>query len=145
MKHLAAILTVLLMSVSCYGENWHKLDNVKVSDGDTLRADVSLGWGVVLQDQSIRALDFDAPEISHTRDAVDVTDDEILRGQAAKAALKVLVAAGTVEVSPRFGGKRDRYGRMLAVIRVKSKDGKAVLLSVWAKQNGFTRTPEPPK
>lgn len=34
-----------------------------IYDGDTLRADIDLGFGVILADQSLRLLGIDTPEI----------------------------------------------------------------------------------
>ena len=81
---------------------------VRVVDGDTIRCDVSLGWGVWLQDQSVRLRGIDAPEMR---------GDERPAGIASRNALTELLDYRTVTLRTD-GDKRGKYGRMIVDVWV---------------------------
>lgn len=108
----------------------------RVIDGDTIRADIHLGEGVTLDDRSIRALGYDAWETSRRRRSVRVTDEEIAKGKMATAALKELFARGEVWV--RICKKRDKWGRRLAELTVRTADGE-LDISQEMKRGGHVR------
>ena len=81
---------------------------VRVVDGDTIRCDVSLGWGVWLQDQSVRLRGIDAPEMR---------GDARPAGIASRNALTELLDYRTVTLRTD-GDKRGKYGRMIVDVWV---------------------------
>ena len=107
-------------------------------DGDTLNADVQFPWGVVLDDQSVRCLGYDAWEISRNRRTVRVTAAEIEKGKAAQVDLQGLLnGADAVYLSPG-DEDRDPYGRLLAYLVVWD-EGELIEVADWMKQRGHTR------
>ncbi len=89
--------------------------NIRVLDGDTLVADLSLGFDVVLHQQTIRIHNYDAWETSYRRQTIEYATDEMAKGALAKAALeKLLGSASKVTVQEVAG--RDPYGRRLLEI-----------------------------
>ena len=115
------------------------LANVRAIDGDTVRADLNLSFGLTIRDKTIRAADFDAWELSRARRTVNVTGVEIERGKRAKAALEELFAQGTPYATDT--GKQDVYGRLLAVLWVKTREGRWVEVSEAMRREGHTREP----
>ena len=99
--------------------NLYPLSNVTVYDGDTIKSDVDLGFDLMLSQQSIRCLGYDAPELTRTRRTVTVTEDEIQRGRAARAALVALLADGETYIAPPEGDDTDAYGRRLGYLFVR--------------------------
>lgn len=112
--------------------------DVVCHDGDTVKCSIDLGYGITLRDKSIRAFGFDAWEINRNRQTVNVTDAEIERGKAAKAALEALIANGTLYLAD--SGERDPYGRVSAWLWVQSKDGEWTDVAKYMKQHHHVRT-----
>jgi micrococcal nuclease len=75
-----------------------------VYDGDTLRADIDLGFGTWIARQNIRLYGIDAPELG--------TPD----GLAARDWLRNLLPVGTDIVLITYKDKGDKYGRYLGDI-----------------------------
>jgi micrococcal nuclease len=75
-----------------------------VHDGDSIRCDVDLGFGVILRDQPLRVALIDAPELG--------TDT----GRAARDYLRQLLPTGCEVVIRTHKDKREKYGRLLAQI-----------------------------
>lgn len=94
--------------------------DVELHDGDTVKANISLPFGVTLVGKSIRASDYDAPEINHVRQTVKVTAAEIARGREAKSALEQLIAGGELWIEDSH--HTDPYGRISARLWVKRED-----------------------
>ena len=116
------------------------LTDVAVLDGDTIRADVRLPYSITLEDREIRAADYDAAESSRRRKTVKVTDEEIVRGKAATAALKELLAREPrLFVQPPTGKGQDVYGRLLGTFYVWRRDGTWLPLADFMRQGGFLR------
>jgi len=111
-------------------------------DADTIRGSLSFGWNVWLHDQELRAYGYDAYEVTKTRQTVEVTDEEIVKGKAAKYALIDLLEHG--DLYAEDSGQKDPYGRTSAILWVKPKDpkdGAWIYLAAWMEQKGFLRTP----
>ena len=77
---------------------------VSVYDGDTCRADIDLGFGVILKNQSIRAYGIDTPEIPTTE------------GIQSREFAKSILAVGTSVTITTFKDAKGKYGRYLAKI-----------------------------
>ena len=82
---------------------YYRCQLVKVIDGDTIRADIDLGFKVILSSQTIRMYNIDTPE-SRTRNK-----EEKVLGLAAKDRLIELVGD---EFEMQSHGK-GKYGRIL--------------------------------
>tara|TARA_Y100001938_G_C8061254_1_gene417426 strand:+ start:81 stop:476 length:396 start_codon:yes stop_codon:yes gene_type:complete len=92
----------------------YRANLVRVVDGDTLDADLQLGFSVVLQKQRIRLAGIDTPE-SRTRNL-----EEKALGLKAKERLQEL-CQGTFKVKSLGKGK---YGRILGI--PYTEDGKDI-------------------
>jgi micrococcal nuclease len=84
----------------------------RVVDGDTVIADINLGFNVVLHDVSLRLLGINAPEMKGE------TAEE---GKRSRARLEGLVAGKEI-VLKTHKDKREKYGRLLAEIWVDDVD-----------------------
>lgn len=122
----------------CVGA-WAKIRHVV--DGDTFDADLRYPWGVSLLNERIRCLGYDACEVSRRRRSVDVTDEEIVVGKKATAALRRLLSeADTVYLIPSPDeSARGPWGRIQAVVWIDPPDDRPFRLSEWMTQNRFTR------
>lgn len=78
----------------------------RVVDGDTVHADINLGFNVVLRDVSLRLFGINAPEMKGE------THEE---GKKSQSRLEGLVL-GKVVVLKTHKDKREKYGRLLAEI-----------------------------
>jgi micrococcal nuclease len=85
----------------------YKCRIVRIIDGDTVVADVDLGFEVELKGQKIRLYGINTPE-SRTRNK-----EEKVRGLAAKARLVELLDTGEFYLESHDKGK---YGRILGVL-----------------------------
>ena len=115
------------------------LADVRIHDGDTIHASLDLPFGLTIRDKTIRAADYDAYELSRARRTVNVTGVEIERGKRAKAALEELFAQGTPYATDT--GKQDVYGRLLAVLWVKTREGRWVEVAAEMRRQAHTREP----
>lgn len=104
MIRLLAIL--LLTSTATAAE----LRHIRTLDGDTIVADIALGFDVVLAQQTIRIHNYDAWETSYRRQTIEYATDELAKGALAKAALEKLL---TGKVTAQEVAGRDPYGRRL--------------------------------
>lgn len=83
---------------------------VRVIDGDSFVADVSLGLGLVLRDQTFRVLGIDTPELKSK------VADLRAAAQRAKARLQDLLKAPGATVLIDDRNPREKYGRLLASV-----------------------------
>tara|TARA_R110000822_G_scaffold13977_7_gene49291 strand:+ start:2815 stop:3210 length:396 start_codon:yes stop_codon:yes gene_type:complete len=91
----------------------YNISNVRVIDGDTIKADVDLGFGVALKKQNIRLWGIDCPPIR-------TLDDEVKKlGYKSKEALELCTASGDITIESRG---RCKYGRILATVFSFGKD-----------------------
>ena len=86
----------------------YPISNIRVIDGDTIEADVDLGFRI-RQRQVIRLAGIDAPEL-RSKDS-----DEKVRAQISRRALKEVLAEDAWEIR-MHSIELDKYGRSLAVI-----------------------------
>ena len=91
----------------------YKAEVYSVYDGDTLRAHIDLGFGVLLKKQSIRWVGIDTPEV---------------RGETREEGLKVrdyvrdFIPIGSEICIQTKKDKSGKYGRWLGIIWVKKED-----------------------
>jgi len=87
----------------------------KITDGDTFRATINIGFDILLTDQRIRLYGIDTPEIRGERKK---------QGLKAQKRLKWYLVDYGQEVRMVLAKKqRDKYGRRLGRIFVKNKRG----------------------
>ena len=82
----------------------YRSEITSVYDGDTCRADIDLGFGVILRNQSLRIYGIDTPELS-TKEGID-----------AREFARSLLPAGTKVVITTLKDAKEKYGRYLAKI-----------------------------
>jgi len=113
----------------------------RVLDADSVVGDVHLPFDVALTNQTLRVDTYDAWETSKRRNseaAGEITDDEVLKGKAAKAEFEKLLEDGTLYVKPGIRC-RDNYGRLLGSWRIVS-GFKVIEMAEYAKKNKWLRT-----
>jgi len=117
-----------------------RLANVVVIDGDTIKADVLMPWGVTLSGRTIRAADYDAWEKTRARRSVEVTDEEIRLGKLATVDLQALLASAENVTASPVAREHDTYGRLLAVLTVDPTGPEGpTSLAEWMKARGHVR------
>jgi len=84
----------------------YKAKITKVTDGDTVHADINLGFGVVLSDVVLRLHGINAPELK---------GESAYLGQISKIHLSALVLDRDVMIKT-FKDKKEKYGRLLVEI-----------------------------
>lgn len=77
---------------------------ISVTDGDTVRLDIDLGFSVILNNTPIRLIGIDAPEI------------RTLAGRGARTYLRSLLPKGTVITLQTYKDKTEKYGRILGTL-----------------------------
>jgi endonuclease YncB( thermonuclease family) len=143
-----AFLLIGLTGGSGYGQqpgipsNHYLLSSVSVYDGDTITADVHLGFSVVLHDQRVRLMGFDAWELTRARRTVEITDEELVKGRKARDALQELLGGGAAYLVPEARGK-DPYGRLLGRLIVGTADG-PLDVAEQMRRDGHDRDHHPP-
>jgi len=91
----------------------------KVIDGDTVKADIDLGFNVVLKDQIFRLYGINAPEIK---------GESKPRGEKSKEKLIQLILGKTVKVKT-YKDKKEKYGRILVQIFLDEENINDLLVS----------------
>jgi len=108
------------------GFHGYKATVTRVIDGDTVAANVTLGFGIRATEQRIRLAGIDAPE---------VRGDRAGAGAAARSALRHRVEGRQVVICtlPDRNGdaRRDGFGRTLAILWHLQPNGYARNLNVW--------------
>lgn len=96
----------------------------RVIDGDTVVLDIDLGFRTWLRDEHVRLFGINTPELT--------AKDPVVReaAKAAKAFVEVRLPVGAVIAlqSIEYDGGRDKYGRVLGIIRYVA-DGNTVELN----------------
>jgi micrococcal nuclease len=87
-----------------------------VYDGDTCRADIDLGFGVSLKNQSLRVFGIDTPEISTGA------------GKEAREHARTLLTGGALVRIETFKDSKEKYGRYLAKIRLPDESDYATTM-----------------
>lgn len=96
---------------------------VRVIDGDTVKLDIDLGFGVWMRNHSIRLLGVHAPELFSGNDRA--------AGAAAKAALEKMIPAGSDIVLQSMKDRTDKYGRYLGQLwNEQGEDVNAAMLKL---------------
>jgi micrococcal nuclease len=78
-----------------------------IYDGDTIRVDIDLGFGVIFRDQSLRLLGIDTPE---------VRGEERLHGLISKAFVVQRIPVGSVIKIVTQKDRKEKFGRYLATV-----------------------------
>lgn len=116
MKMASGVLALVLMaSAASAHEQFYESEVIRVVDGDTIRAEIDLGIGLVLANESIRLHGIDAPEKSAGRDGTIWLDHQI----------------GAKEILVQIHG-RDKFGRLLGTIWFEGRNINKELV-----ENGF--------
>lgn len=97
-------------------EHRYQAQVVQVIDGDTLEADLEIGFGFYLKGERFRLARIDAPELKGRSK---------LQGMAAKDYLTHLLEGQTVLIETQ---QKDKYGRHIAEVYL-TQDGKRVAVS----------------
>lgn len=95
---------------------------VRVVDADTIRADVDLGFRVVMRNQSLRLAGIDAPE---------VRGPDATKGRESKRALISFLGDDEMVVKTQKD-KSGKYGRWLADVYVRDMH-----VNKWLVDNGY--------
>jgi micrococcal nuclease len=90
----------------------YKVVVVSVHDGDTIRADIDLGFNMWLRNEPIRLARINAPELSSTMPA----------GKASKLYLAGVIPPGTILTARTQKDKREKYGRVMADLFFENGD-----------------------
>ncbi len=98
----------------------YKARVTEVYDGDTITADIDLGFHVWLHGEKLRLFGIDTPEI-RARANRPVNATEKARGLAARDALRDLILGKEVELCT-IKDKKGKYGRYLARIMYDGLD-----------------------
>lgn len=105
---------------------------ISVYDGDTVTADIDLGFGVWLAGQKLRLYGINAPEIRGT--------DKPL-GIASRDALRDLVLDADVTIHT-YKDAKGKYGRWLARIMLTLGNDTIVDVNDWLVASGFAKVAE---
>jgi micrococcal nuclease len=90
----------------------------KIVDGDTVHADIDLGFHIILKDQVLRLRGINTPEIKGTQKP---------EGLVAKGRVEGLILGRTVQIKT-YKDKREKYGRILADIFLGSSHINEILV-----------------
>lgn len=105
---------LIAMAEDCKFYTYHA-EVTEVIDGDTVRANIDLGFHIWVRDEKLRLYAIDAPELRRYGAGAKVTDEEKAAGKAAKAALVELIEGREITLCTVQDGK-GKYGRYLAQI-----------------------------
>lgn len=139
---LPYLMTVCLFAAAPV--EYRAVEHVVVSDGDTIAVSIPLTPSITYR-AKLRAVDMDTWESFRTRNKVapfkTFTEaqwvEENKKGDAAKEALKKLLAIGPVYITIK---KYDQYGRVLSNWYVYDKQADKLLsVAEYMKANGHTR------
>lgn len=95
---------------------------VSVYDGDTIRVDIDLGFGVSLNNQTVRLGGINSPEMR---------GEERTEGLKAREALREQIDGQEVTIRTAKD-RKGKYGRWLAVV-----DRKGVNINEWMIDHGY--------
>lgn len=100
-----------------------------IYDGDTIRVDIDLGFGIWMKDQILRLYGIDAWE---------VRGGERDLGLAARDALRELIPDGTEITLRSYKDKKGKYGRWLAWIVLDN----GIVVNDWLVHEGHAEPAE---
>lgn len=78
-----------------------------IYDGDTIRVDIDLGFGIIFRDQSLRLLGIDTPE---------VRGEERLQGLLSRSFVEKRIPVGSVIKIVTQRDRKEKFGRYLATV-----------------------------
>lgn len=131
MKHL--LLSALLLLGSFAWGREYSIEVVRVVDGDTIEADIQLGFGFQMRKAHIRLANANAPESN--------TD----AGKAVKIWLSEQVLGRTCTLITDDKGETDKYGRVLGRVVLAGRDlGEALKASGRARGGPGRKDPPEP-
>ena len=78
-----------------------------IYDGDTIRVDIDLGFGVIFNDQALRLLGIDTPEIR---------GEEKVLGLISKKFVEERIPVGSVIKIATQKDRKEKFGRYLATV-----------------------------
>lgn len=78
-----------------------------IYDGDTIRVDIDLGFGVILSDQSLRLLGLDTPEIR---------GEERTQGLISRNFVVERIPVGSYITITTVKDRKEKFGRYLATV-----------------------------
>jgi len=105
----------------------YRIDAVRsVYDGDTIRVDLDLGFGVILRNQAIRLKGIDTPEIRGVKDKAP--------GYAARDALENRLKTADTLFIRTYKDRKGKYGRWLGELFENGEN-----INVWLVQSGFAK------
>jgi len=135
MKKLLFLFLLMLPLISPARE--YNISSIRVIDGDTVKADINLGFDIVLRKQLIRLSNIDAPE-TRTKNPL-----EKQAGLAVKMWLCSKIDSGKVFIIRTAKKERGKFGRPLALLIVDKLDLCAIMLSqgLVIKYNGKKKLP----
>ena len=122
---LTALLVIFTVAIHA---GTYQLTNVSAIDGDTIRADIHLGFSITLTNQSIRLAGIDTPE-THTRIPL-----EKRAGLIVTLWLTGTIAHGSVFTLTTNGKERGKFGRPLGVLTIDKRNICDILI-----EKGFAR------
>ena len=119
------------------------IEIITVHDGDTLRADVMLPWGVTLRNRTVRLLGVDCWEVARNRRTVgEITDEELAKGRAARDALDTMLASCIYIYlkPPPEHDEHDPYGRLHGELFAVDRKGLKIDVARWLRDHGHARS-----
>jgi len=109
---LTIVILLLLLPPGSALDFLYPAEIERVIDGDTIVADLSLGLGVVLDDQYIRFYGIDAWETRGEEREKGLKAKEYLKGRLSKGQIEI-------EIRPEWGQNgKGKYGRWLGIVYV---------------------------
>jgi len=118
----------------------------RVYDGDTVRADIDLGLGVWVKNQTLRLYGIDTPEIRGEERPEGLTAKDALIDylrQYGKSVETIEIADGEYYISVvavvirTHKDRKGKYGRWLCEIVGRNKEGNPVNINELLVENGF--------
>jgi endonuclease YncB( thermonuclease family) len=121
---VAGIIAALFLAAVVNTARPAELSNIVVKDGDTVSADIDVGFDIVLKEQTIRIYKFDAWETAKHRQTLDLSplqwQEEMRKGMSAKMALQSILKTAKQVTVHEVSGK-DVYGRRLLELYADGK------------------------
>lgn len=121
---VAGIIAALFLAAVVNTARPAELSNITCLDGDTVKADIDVGFDIVLKEQTIRIYKFDAWETAKHRQTLELSplqwQEEMRKGMSAKMALQSILKTAKQVTAHEVSG-RDPYGRRLLELYADGK------------------------
>ena len=132
---VVAVKAVPVSGMEC----WCACSEIEILDGDTIRSNVHLPFGVCLLSQTIRANDFDAYESSkrrHSEASGEIKDEEVIKGKRCTKELCDILSEPDTYLYIKPGlQERDTYGRLLASWSILKGNKRTPVREIAARKN----------